>query len=411
MIFTIKRYFLFISVVTLVVNQLNAQCIEGDCNNGTGTVVYPDKTQFVGTFENGLRKQGTFTYKNGDVYEGGFTKNIRTGYGKYTYRSGEEYSGYYSNDQKVFGVYKFKSGNEYTGQFENNKFHGFGILSKSDGSKLEGEWLNGKPDWQISLDSIEVSPAVTETEATNFGSIEASKATSPRMFALVVGISDYEGVASDLQYADDDARIFYNYLNKAFPNEIKNGEAKLLIDAQANYYNIVSELKRIFAQSNENDYIIFYFSGHGGRGSFAPYNIGGTSLEHNEVKQIFKSAQAKYRLCIADACHSGSVSSGQTYTSNYESNQGLDDARLAVFLSSSSNETSIESSGLRQGVFTYYLMKGLKGEADLNNDLYVTAGELFVYTRKAVIQFSAGKQIPVIIGQKLNKIPLCRLNK
>jgi hypothetical protein len=396
--------FLFIS------SFIYAQCVEGNCKNGTGTMIYPDQSQYVGLFENGLRKQGIFKYKSGDVYEGGFTKNKREGYGKYIYNSGEEYNGYYSEDLKVFGIYKFKSGNEYTGQFENNKFHGFGILTKASGGKIEGEWVNGQPDWEIALDTVQVSNAQTDT-SINFVNIELSKSIRPRMFAVVVGVSDYEGVASDLNYSDDDAKIFYNYLNKAFPNEIRNGEAKLLIDAQASYTNIVEELKRIFAKSNENDYIIFYFSGHGGRGSFAPYNLNSYSLSHSEVKQIFKSSKAKYRLCIADACYSGSVSSGQTYLSNYESTQNLRDARLAVFLSSSSNETSIESNGLRQGVFSYYLMRGLRGAADLNKDKYVTAGELFVYTRKAVIQYSGGKQIPVVIGQKLNIIPLCRLKK
>jgi hypothetical protein len=387
-----------------------AQCVEGDCKNGTGKIIYPDKSQYVGLFENGLRKQGTLSYKSGDIYEGGFSKNKREGYGKYSYKSGEEFYGYYAEDQKIFGIYKFKSGNEYTGQFENNKFHGYGILTKLDGSKIEGEWVNGQPDWEIAMDTVQILNTPLDT-SLNFSNIESSKTTAPRMFAVVVGISDYEGVTSDLNYSDDDARIFYNYLKKAFPNEIRNGEAKLLIDAQASYKNILEELKRVFAKSNENDYIIFYFSGHGGRGSFAPYNLNSYSLSHKEVKQIFKTSKAKYRLCIADACYSGSVSSSQTYMSNYESTQNLRDARLAVFLSSSSNEVSIESNGLRQGVFSYYLMRGLKGAADLNKDQYVTAGELFVYTRKAVIQHSNGKQIPVVIGQKLNQIPLCKLKK
>jgi len=404
------RAFYFSIVFLFLQLTYHAQCIEGDCKNGIGKIIYPDKSQFTGLFENGLRKQGTLTYRSGDIYEGGFSDNKREGYGKYSYKTGEDFSGYYFKDQKVFGIYKFKSGNVYTGQFENNKFHGYGILAKADGSKIEGEWVNGQPEWEIATDSVQVSNATLDT-SSNFKNIESSKALAPRMFAVVVGISDYEGVGSDLNYSDDDARIFYNYLNKAFPNEIRNGEAKLLIDSQASYKNIVDALTRIFAKSNENDYIIFFFSGHGGHGSFAPYNINTSSLSHYEVKQIFKSTKAKYRLCIADACYSGSVSSGQTYMSNYESTQNLRDVRLAVFLSSSSNESSLENNGLQQGIFSYYLMKGLKGDADLNKDKYVTAGELFVYTRKAVIQYSGGRQIPVVIGQKLNEIPLCRLKK
>jgi hypothetical protein len=83
----------------------HAQCVEGDCKNGNGKVIYPDYSQYTGLFENGLRKQGILTYKSGDIYEGGFSKNKREGYGKYTYKSGEEFKGYYAGDQKIFGIY------------------------------------------------------------------------------------------------------------------------------------------------------------------------------------------------------------------------------------------------------------------------------------------------------------------
>jgi hypothetical protein len=54
-------------------------------------------------------------------------------------------------------------------------------------------------------------------------------------------------------------------------------------------------------------------------------------------------------------------------------------------------------------------MNGLRGAADLNRDKYVTAGELFVYTRNAVVSQSGGKQSSVVIGQQLDRIPLCKL--
>jgi uncharacterized caspase-like protein len=69
----------------------------------------------------------------------------------------------------------------------------------------------------------------------------------------------------------------------------------------------------------------------------------------------------------------------------------------------------MEMGQLGQGLFSYWLMNGLRGAADLNRDKYITAGELFVYTRRAVEQNSGGRQIPVVIGQNLDKIPLCRL--
>ena len=113
--------------------------------------------------------------------------------------------------------------------------------------------------------------------------------------------------------------------------------------------------------------------------------------------------------CIADACFSGSVGDQNSSTTSYSDVQELRDARLAVLLSSTNQQTSAEMSSLGQGLFCYWLMNGLRGAADLNEDDYVTAGELFVYTRKVVELKSGGEQIPVIIGQNLDRIPLCRL--
>jgi uncharacterized caspase-like protein len=45
-------------------------------------------------------------------------------------------------------------------------------------------------------------------------------------------------------------------------------------------------------------------------------------------------------------------------------------------------------------VFTYYLLQGLKGAADLNHDGTVTAGELFSYVQQSVRQATDGKQNP-----------------
>jgi uncharacterized caspase-like protein len=93
----------------------------------------------------------------------------------------------------------------------------------------------------------------------------------------------------------------------------------------------------------------------------------------------------------------------------FQDAQNLNDARLAVILSSTQDQTSLEMPSLGQGLFSYHLMRGIRGAADLNKDKYVTAGELFLYTRKYVTENSNGKQIPVIFGQKLNRIPLSRI--
>ena len=49
-------------------------------------------------------------------------------------------------------------------------------------------------------------------------------------------------------------------------------------------------------------------------------------------------------------------------------------------------------------MFSYFLMKGMEGEADSNNDNFITAKELHAYVQQNVIQQSAGSQTPELQG-------------
>ena len=405
----VKATSVFIFLNLLFLNASLSQCVSGNCDNGSGVKIYPDSSKFEGVFENGQRKEGKYVYSSGDVYEGSFQANLRHGYGTYLYKGGQVFKGIYKNDEKEFGLFRYKNGDEYTGTFANNKPDGFGVMCLANGQTLEGMWVDGKPDWKISSDSL-LFNTIIQDGASRFNTDYANKkAVIPKMYAVVVGIADYQGSTSDLNYSDDDARIFYNHLKKAFPREIAAGSATLLLDSKATKSTILNALRGAFSKATENDYVIFFFSGHGSNGAFVPYDLLSNSLSHQEVKEAFKASSAKYKLCIADACFSGSVGSNNTSTGNYDAAQNLRDARLAVLLSSSNQQTSMELGQLGQGLFSYWLMNGMRGAADLNKDKYVTAGELFVYTRNAVVKQSGGEQSPVVIGQRLDKIPLCRL--
>jgi hypothetical protein len=65
-----------------------------------------------------------------------------------------------------------------------------------------------------------------------------------------------------------------------------------------------------------------------------------------------------------------------------------------------------EQWGGGHGVFTYYLLKGLAGDADQNRDDTVTASELFLYAERQVSKATADKQLPMISVSHEGNVPL-----
>jgi hypothetical protein len=397
------------------------KCTKGDCENGFGEKLYPDSSRFNGQFEKGQKKCGSYYYASGNKYTGCFDKNKKSGFGIFTYTNKEEYKGIFKDDQKVYGEYKFSNGEKYHGSFMNNLPDGMGSLELKNGKIWEGQWKEGKKVWggfiaQSSDSTWVMGDMLSDSlQAPSFNDslVGSSKSISPRLFTVVVGISDYEGTELDLNYSDDDAQVFYKYLQSALPREMAGGKSILLLNQQATVSNISSALSRIFSLANENDFIMFYFSGHGTEGNFVPYDyLSSGLLDHELIKKQFKQSKAKYRICIADACNSGSIGSGEQSAQNtIASSTHLRDARIAIIMSSKSYQNSAENGTIKQGVFTYCLVNGLKGKADLNGDSYVNAAELFIYTKNSVVQMSNGNQVPVIFGANLNRIPLARVKR
>ena len=226
---------------------------------------------------------------------------------------------------------------------------------------------------------------------------------TPKIYAMIIGVGDYNHMPV-LNYTDDDAYRIYKHLRSAKGGSLPGERIRVLIDEDAKREKILRLGKELFSKAGPNDLVVLYFSGHGVKGAFLPSNYdgqGGNQLYYSEISQLLKSSRAKYKLVIADACYSGSL-----YTSHGASEQNRlktlysSQARAgtALIMSSRSEETSLESSVLRQGVFTYFLVKGLSGEADRNLDNIVTIKELFGFIQVNVRSYTKNRQTPIIRG-------------
>jgi len=232
-------------------------------------------------------------------------------------------------------------------------------------------------------------------------------------WGLVVGVSSYSSMQS-LKYADDDAYKMYSFLKSPEGGSVKDENIQLLIDEDATKENIFASLHDIVQKADSNDVIFFYFSGHGLEGAFLPFDYGQQSWQgqklvrdttkvvgHQLLADIFASSKAKHKLCFADACHSGSLSMAKSGTiPNNQYYKALESTKggLALFTSSRTEEISLEHKGVRQGVFSHYLIEGMNGIADQNQDYIVTIAELYDYVSEKVKSYTNYQQTPTIGG-------------
>ncbi|MEQ1947150.1 MAG: caspase family protein [Bryobacteraceae bacterium] len=229
----------------------------------------------------------------------------------------------------------------------------------------------------------------------------------PRGYALIVGIGAYKNLPANMQleYSERDADALYSILISPEGGNFRAENVHRLTGAQATLANIKREMETwLPSVAQEQDRVIIYFAGHGfianGRGYLAPHdldpkNIESTGYPMDTLGQVAGSRiKAKWKVLLTDACHSGAISPEDVASLN----KGFLDLSRSMFSMTASRdrERSFESKdwGGGHGIFTYYVVKGLEGEADEQGDGIVTADELSNYVRRNVREATKGQQNP-----------------
>lgn len=216
----------------------------------------------------------------------------------------------------------------------------------------------------------------------------------PKTYVLSIGIADYLKI-QDLRLPEKDAEAVTNLFNN------RNSDVLQLLGAQANKSKIIKEFKEICSKAGRHDRVIFYFSGHGYPGGFCPYDMSNrieSGIQYEDIFSVFKQCKSDFKMIIADACYSGGIRVSSK-DSNSDVQQKMTNSNVVTFLSSRTNETSIESPFMTNGIFTNSLIRGLKGGADNNRDKQITAKELFNFVSQAVKEKSRDRQHPVMWGK------------
>ena len=259
--------------------------------------------------------------------------------------------------------------------------------------------------------SVAVSKLVTTLRPENL------KKSSPRdAVAIIVGIQDYKRLPK-ADFANEDARSFYDYAVRALG--IKPENIKMLIDGEAEQVEMLSAFKSwlpSYVKKDKTDVYVFY-SGHGlpstdGKSLFfLPHGghkdyLSETGIDQNSLVAALTAAKPKSVTLFIDSCYSGSTRSGETLLASarpiaLKASENVFPANFTVISASSVDQISSSSPELKHGIFSFFVMKGLEGEADLNKDGKITTGELQAYLAEHVPRQAMKmnrKQEPQLVG-------------
>jgi WD40 repeat protein len=232
-----------------------------------------------------------------------------------------------------------------------------------------------------------------------------------KKFAVVIGISDYlklpafgttKNQLCDLRFSSSDASIFAKFLEN---DTVSGGNWNItkLVDSNATLEKVDAALSRVLNSSFQYDLIYIYFSGHGLSHPRYPEDVylsmydsdpasPISGFDYSKLRKYIARARCEHIILFVDACASGVI--GFDGKGTMQSGIKVDELSFGlsnlgpnkvVIASSSGLQKSWEDPQKKQGVFTYWLLRGLQGDApNLFSNGFVNLRELYEYVSKEV---------------------------
>jgi len=243
-------------------------------------------------------------------------------------------------------------------------------------------------------------------------------------YVLVIGIDKYEDTnIRELPYAEVDAQSVYDFYAGSPKSPAKLGNVSLLMGKQATKKVITKSLGELMRKAKEPDTVICYYAGHGDVGKHpkkgAEYymipqdaekdDLFTSAIELSELQRLWGAIVAKRKVFIADCCNSGGFAElrgeGQE---GFE--QGLGEGTV-VMTASGKGQKALEVPELKHGLFTYFFLKGLEGEANKDNNHKVSVSEMKKFVEENVRNKArelGGAQNPVTKQETTGEIYLTK---
>ena len=225
----------------------------------------------------------------------------------------------------------------------------------------------------------------------------------PEVFVLAIGNNNFADASYNLSMAKKDAEDFSGLLKDIATPLYDKVHVQTLIDAKKS--DVFDAIYSIQGQIKPEDIFILFAATHGRAEDSIYYlytsdfdgNIRSTtsSISSVELMELSKRIPALKQVFVLDTCQSGSME-------NIVS--GLYDARISVLakalgmhiFAGTKTYQDAQDSYQGNGLFTYFILDGLKGQADEDKNKQVTVFEMNPYLTAKVKEASGGRQEPFI---------------
>lgn len=231
-------------------------------------------------------------------------------------------------------------------------------------------------------------------------------AWSQTRIAFLTGVERYnKSGLRDLQYAEEDALQLKEELERlGFRTFGVIGDDAGIMKLNQDLDRFITATKRL----DKSDIAVVYFSGHGVQKLVSRTTDDGRTIEVEEpffcpndaiksdvstllslntlLKRLSDSSGSDHNIIILDACRDSADKSGRTV--GFDGNTIELSDKVAIFFAAKCGQSSYESKELEHGIFTYYLLEGLRGEA-ADSDNEITFHGLTNYVSKQVVRESS----------------------
>ncbi len=231
------------------------------------------------------------------------------------------------------------------------------------------------------------------TAAAAFAAPPAASLAAPnastvrlRRYVLLVGVDDGGPTRARLRYATSDARNMGRVLQSlggvaASDVVFVSDGSRAAIDAA---FADVERRLRAGVTPGVRRELLVYYSGHSDEDGLM---VGKDRLSYDELRTRVQRASADLRVVILDSCASGAFTrrKGGVRRPPFLLDTSIDMRGHAFLTSSAADERAQESDRIAASYFTYYLVSGLRGAADTNQDRRVTLQEAYQFASQETL--------------------------